>query len=97
MALDVEARPVDAEQLDPCTPALRAGILKRIHVNQHAIRRNARADTREPPISVKTAGGSYHCSSVAIAGPSSVTYSPDKPLSCGARVWVETRAPIILS
>jgi hypothetical protein len=23
-----------------------------------------------------------------------VIYSPDKPLSCGAKVWIETTAPI---
>ena len=29
-----------------------------------------------------------------IKGPSKVVYSPNKPLSCGARVWIETEAEI---
>jgi hypothetical protein len=31
---------------------------------------------------------------VAIHGSSKVVYSPDKPLSCGARVWIETQADV---
>jgi hypothetical protein len=31
---------------------------------------------------------------VEIKGPSKLVYSPDKPLSCGARVWVETEAEV---
>jgi hypothetical protein len=27
-------------------------------------------------------------------GESEVIYSPDKPLGCGAQVWVETKAPV---
>ena len=33
---------------------------------------------------------------VIIDGPSKVIYSPDKPLSCGARVWIETRSEVTL-
>ena len=29
-------------------------------------------------------------------GGSRVVYSPDKPLSCGAKVWIETYNPVIL-
>ena len=31
---------------------------------------------------------------VEIHGPSRVIYSPDKPLSCGARVWIETKSEV---
>jgi hypothetical protein len=75
---------------------LRDGILKRIHVDQHTIKRNARTGTSEPPISVKVSRGSLRCHAVEIVGPSTVIYSPDKPLACGARVWVETRAQLTL-
>ena len=30
-------------------------------------------------------------------GGSDVIYSPDKPLSCGARVWIETYNPVIVT
>jgi hypothetical protein len=31
---------------------------------------------------------------VTINGPSRVVYRPDTPLSCGARLWVETEADV---
>jgi len=27
-------------------------------------------------------------------GPAKVIYSPDKPLSCGAKVWIETESEV---
>jgi len=33
---------------------------------------------------------------VQILGESKVVYSPDKPLSCGAKVWIETDAEVIV-
>jgi len=84
-----------AEQPDEAA-TLPAGTIKRIHVDQHTIRRNAKQGSDDPPISVKVSGGSMRCRSVEINGPSTVIYSPTKPLSCGARVWVETRAAVKL-
>jgi len=31
---------------------------------------------------------------VKVLGPAEVIYSPDKPLHCGARLWIETRAEL---
>jgi hypothetical protein len=70
------------------------GLLKRIHVNQHVIRSNRKLGAAEPPIRVKTYRENVPCSSVRIDGPSELIYRPDDPLSCGARLWVETRAPV---
>ena len=65
----------------------------RIHVNQHNVRANARgADL--PVLTVKTYKSNTYANEVVINGPSRVVYSPDKPLSCGARVWVETEATV---
>jgi hypothetical protein len=72
-------------------------VLKRIHVNQHVIRRNTKTGEREPPLTVKTSRGNYRAESVRIEGASEVVYSPDRPLSCGARVWIETRAPVVIT
>jgi len=33
---------------------------------------------------------------VEILGPSKVVYSEDKPLSCGAHVWIETQAQVVV-
>jgi len=65
----------------------------RIHVNQHNIRANAKgADL--PVLTVKTYKENIKCNSVVVHGPSIVVYSPDKPLSCGAKVWIETEAEV---
>ena len=71
-------------------------MLKRIHVNQHVIRRNTKTGDREPPLTVKTSRGNTRAHSVEIEGASHIVYSPDRPLSCGARVWIETRAPVLV-
>lgn len=65
-----------------------------IHVNQHAIRRNIKADTPEPVLTVKTYKSNTYAHEVQIKGPSRIVYSPDKPLSCGARVWIETNEEV---
>ncbi|QDP55748.1 MAG: hypothetical protein Unbinned2706contig1001_9 [Prokaryotic dsDNA virus sp.] len=63
---------------------------KRIHINQHKIRQNIGKSDTEPVITVKTYKSNTYCKEVLIDGPCRVIYSPDKPLSCGARVWIET-------
>ena len=65
----------------------------RIHVNQHNIRANSKgADL--PVLTVKTYKENVKCNRVAVHGPSTVVYSPDKPLSCGAKVWIETESEV---
>lgn len=65
---------------------------KRIHVNQHMIKKNNLTGGREPVLTVKTYNRNIRTNEVRIAGESTVVYSPDKPLSCGAKVWIETDA-----
>jgi hypothetical protein len=66
----------------------------RIHVNQHNIKANAKDGGNRPVLTVKTYHGNVKTNSVGILGPSLVVYSPNKPLSCGARVWIETFAQV---
>jgi|TARA_R110000823_G_scaffold144509_1_gene274664 hypothetical protein len=63
----------------------------RIHINQHKIRSNAKTGEREPVITVKTYKSNEYATDVMIDGPSKLVYSPDKPLSCGAKVWIEAK------
>ena len=72
-------------------------MLKRIHVNQHKIRSNKKNNLNEPVITVKTSKSNTYGHQVKILGPSKVVYSPDKPLSCGAKVWIETEAEVKIS
>ena len=70
-------------------------MLKRIHINQHIIRRNAKTGERKPVITCKTYKTNDYAHEVEIDGPCKIIYNPDKPLSCGAKVWIETNAPIV--
>ena len=65
-----------------------------IHVNQHIIKRNSKTGEREPTLTVKQGRKNTYVHEVAIHGPSKVVYSPDKPLSCGAKVWIETESEV---
>jgi hypothetical protein len=71
-------------------------VLKRIHVNQHIIRANQRDGDKAAPISVKTYMSNVRGHRACIDGPSQLVYSPERPLSCGARLWVETEARVVV-
>ena len=68
---------------------------KYIHINQHVIKSNHKNNKREPVITVKTYNSNSYGHQVHILGECKVVYSPDKPLSCGAKVWIETEAEVI--
>ena len=69
---------------------------KKIHINQHKIRSNKKNNTEEPVITVKTSKDNNYAKEVDIMGKSKLVYRPNKPLSCGARVWIETDEKVIL-
>ena len=68
---------------------------KYIHINQHVIKSNHKNNNRETVITVKTYNSNTYGHQVHILGECKVVYSPDKPLSCGAKVWIETDAEVI--
>lgn len=75
---------------------------KFIHINQHKIRSNNKAGTDLPVITVKTYKENIYGHSVDILdkegrGVASIIYSPHKPLNCGARVWIETKAEVVIN
>jgi len=65
-----------------------------VHVNQHVIKKNAKTGERKPCLTCKTYKSNEYAHEVVIKGPCKVVYSPDKPLKCGARVWIETLAEV---
>jgi|TARA_B100000524_G_scaffold76381_1_gene35035 hypothetical protein len=77
--------------------------MKRIHVNMGKIRSNKKHGTNDPVLTVKTYKpntktvllSNDYAHEVEILGDSKVVYSPEKPLSCGAKVWIETDAEVI--
>jgi len=72
-------------------------MLTRIHVNQHVIKANRKHGRNDPPLTVKEYKQNRKAYEVTVHGPSRVVYQPDKPLSCGAHVWIETRAKVTTS
>lgn len=67
---------------------------KIIHVNQHKIRSNTKNNTDEPVLTVKTYKENNYAHEAIIRTKdgtkvATVVYSAQKPLSCGARVWIE--------
>ncbi|MCS5594189.1 MAG: hypothetical protein NZ730_06560 [Porticoccaceae bacterium] len=65
----------------------------RIHVNQHNIKANNKG-ARLPVITIKDYKENRKANSAKIIRDGEVVcrviYSPDKPLACGAKVWIET-------
>lgn len=66
-----------------------------IHVNQHVIKSNAKHGKKDPVLTVKSYKSNIYAHEVEIKGPSRIVYSPDKPLSCGAKVWIETESEVV--
>lgn len=65
-----------------------------VHVNQHVIKANRKTGKTDPVLTVKTYKTNDYGREVEIKGPCKVVYSPDKPLSCGAHVWIETESEV---
>lgn len=70
--------------------------MTRIYVVTESIQRNEREDTDEWPCIVvrHDDGRTEYTNEARILGPASVRYSR-QPMFDGARVWVETEAPVI--
>lgn len=61
----------------------------RVHVNQSVLRDNVKNGTDNPAITVKTYRSNEYVKEVIFNGPSKLISSMSKPLSCGARMWIE--------
>ena len=78
--------------------------IKRIHVNQHVIKRNNKIDIThpdavkefEPPLTCKNSKDNNYGYEITINEHTRIIYRPDKPLSCGAKVWIETTEPVTI-
>jgi len=72
-----------------------------VHVNQHRIKSNQKSGDREPVLTVKTYRSNDYAHEAIIRDADGnevarVVYRPDNPLSCGARVWIETQLDVEL-
>jgi len=68
-----------------------AGKITIVNVNRTIIGRNHKTGERQPPIRVSRGkyGKPEYTNQFEAWGRVRVVYSPDKPLPCGARVWIE--------
>lgn len=74
---------------------LRGGLIKRIHVDRQVIAKNRRDGTTLPHWTIQTSKGPIKCRSwMVIKGTVRGSNPEMRPLSCGARVYIETTAPV---
>ena len=61
-----------------------------VHINSNVIKQNIKRSPQErkPAIAIKGAQLGY-VHQLEIPAPCRIIYDPDKPLPCGARVWIE--------
>ena len=74
----------------------RPAAMNQIHVNRQNLDKNRKNKNNDKTVfSVKRSGKNVATGYTAeINGPCKLVYSPDKPLSCGAIVWIETPASV---
>lgn len=71
-----------------------------VHVNQHKIRNNKKTGANDAPLTIKSNKGNRYAHQANIVDANgnilaSIVYRPNKPLSCGARVWIETYNKVV--
>jgi hypothetical protein len=71
-----------------------SGTIKRIHVSQVNLRENRKDSGSRPLFTIQTSSGPIYASHVDVKGPSQLMGPPNKPLKCGARIWIETKAEV---
>lgn len=72
----------------------------KIHVNTHNIKHNAKHINKKKVLVLKTYKDNTYYDNITLYTNDGVEvlkikYSPDKPLSCGAKVWIEFTDDII--
>lgn len=73
---------------------------KKIHVNQHNIKYNSKENIdKKPVLTCKNYKENKYGNNIKIYDKdgyicAEIIYSPEKPLNCGAKVWIETENKI---
>ncbi len=67
----------------------------KITVNRHKIAKNKKTASQEPVLSCRTYKSLDYANEIEIKGPCRLIYSPEKPLSCGATVYITTESEVI--
>ncbi len=75
-------------------PTLKAGTIKRIHVDRRVITQNRKDGGTRPHWTIQTSKGPIKCHEWKLYGPVQGSSPMDKQLSCGARVYIMTHAAV---
>lgn len=73
-----------------------AGPRKEIVVNRHVADANRRREEREPCLTAKCQGRTTYGHEIVIRGESRLVQRPEEPRGCGATVWLETTAELLV-
>jgi hypothetical protein len=69
----------------------------RVYINRRVVAANQKSGEHKPPITIlHSKGRRTYAVGVELVGAARVIYSPDTPLACGARVWIECDDAIAL-
>jgi hypothetical protein len=60
-----------------------------VHVNKPRIDSNRKNRTLQPVITIRQGSRKTYCHQAEIQGSCRIVYQPNRPLSCGAVVWIE--------
>ena len=76
-------------------------MITRIHINRGRMASNAKHGTSAPVITVKKGSSHRYGNQVDILDSdgsvvASIVYSPHKPLSYGAKVWIQTENDVVI-
>lgn len=71
-----------------------APLIKRIHINGALLRQAKTGRKAVKPISIQNSRGLRIAREVRIHGDSKLVFSPNRRLSTGAVLWIETRAKV---
>ena len=69
------------------------GTIKRVHVDRRIMAQNKRDGTNLPALTIQTSKGSIKARRVKLFEPTELL-QVEKPLSCGARAYIETRGMV---
>ena len=73
---------------------LAAGEKKTIIVNRHHINSNKKKGTNLPPLTVRCGNEIFRGHSLKGFSAWKIDYEPEKPLNCGATLWVTTTSEV---
>lgn len=60
-----------------------------VHVNRNILASNIKHGRNEPGITIRRGRKREYAHEVELTGPVRVIHRQEKPLDCGARVWIE--------